>query len=107
MKQCGGSFIRLTAVNPLYWSHDGQSQQLRLPYGTVVSLEQNQQFTRTGKRGLQQLHTVITNYSTQNGNLILSWPKLLRPFKTFFSSYRCVYVRNHFRYKEIRLKKMF
>ena len=43
------------------------------------------------------------------GNLILNWPKLLRPLKTgFFSTlYPCVCVRNvilhNFRYKEARL----
>ena len=46
------------------------------------------------------------------GNLILNWPKLLRPFKTvFFTLYRCVCVRygilHHFRYKEVRLNFLF
>ena len=45
------------------------------------------------------------------GNLILNWPKLLRPFKPlFFTLYRYVCVRNvilhHFRYKELKLKKI-
>ena len=49
-----------------------------------------------------------TNFrGTMNGNHILNWPKLLRPFKTVCSPYVDVYIRNailhHFQYKEIRL----
>ena len=71
---------------------------------------------RIGKR-LEQLRRYFNDVDKRNtpcsaviGNLILNWPKLLRPFdgflNRFFTLYRCVYVRNaslhHFRYKEVR-----
>ena len=55
------------------------------------------------------VYHVIFSLSRILGNLILNWPKLLRPLKTvFFTLYRCVCVRNvilhHFRYKEVRFE---
>ena len=51
--------------------------------------------------------TTLKVFTLINGNHILNWHKLLRPFKTvLFTLYRCVGVRNvilhHFQYKEVR-----